>query len=84
MAPLLRRAGQIRGGDSSAVQQLKSVQQLYASGGAFAAILENGSIVAWGYPESGGDSCAVQYEMKWQACRFVGKANRILDVERVK
>ena len=37
------------GGDSSAVQdQLKSVRQVQATGIAFAAILEDGSVVTWG------------------------------------
>eukprot|EP00434_Breviolum_minutum_P030175 symbB.v1.2.026686.t1/scaffold2689.1/size72939/1 len=45
-----------RGGDSSAVQdQLRGVQQIQATGGAFAAILEDGSIVTWGRANEGGD-----------------------------
>ena len=37
------------GGDSSAVQdQLKGVQQIQATGSAFAAILADGSVVTWG------------------------------------
>ena len=49
------------GGDSSAVQdQLKSVQQVQATHKAFAAILEDGSVVTWGDPFWGGDSSAVQ------------------------
>ena len=37
------------GGDSSTVQtQLKNVQQIQASSGAFAAILEDGIVVTWG------------------------------------
>ena len=37
------------GGDSRAVQdQLRNVQQIQASGGAFAAILADESIVTWG------------------------------------
>ena len=53
------------GGDSSAVQgQLKDVQQIQASDGAFAAILGDGSIVTWGSAGFGGDSRAVQNQLK--------------------
>ena len=54
------------GGDSSAVQnQLKGVQQIQASlEGAFAAILEDGSVVTWGLPACGGDSSAVRDQLK--------------------
>ena len=45
------------GGDSSAVQdQLRNVQQIQASVGAFAAILANASLVTWGHRGCGGDS----------------------------
>ena len=48
------------GGDSSAVQdQLKGVQQIQATDHAFAAILEDGSVVTWGYADFGGDSSAL-------------------------
>ena len=48
------------GGDSSEVQdQLKDVQQVQATYGAFAAILADGSVVTWGRPGFGGDSAAV-------------------------
>ena len=54
-----------RGGDSSAVRdQLKGVQQIQATGGAFAAILEDGSVVTWGDEDSGGDSSAVGDQLK--------------------
>ena len=40
------------GGDSSAVRdQLKGVQHIQATNGAFAAILEDGSVVTWGDAE---------------------------------
>ena len=53
------------GGDSSAVQdQLKRVRQVQATSKAFAAILEDGSVVAWGLPDDGGDSSAVQDQLK--------------------
>ena len=39
--------------------QLKGVQQIQATGHAFAAILEDGSVVTWGSANSGGDSSAV-------------------------
>ena len=53
------------GGDSSAVQdQLKGVQQIQATHGAFAAILEDGSVVTWGDANFGGDSSAVRDQLK--------------------
>ena len=53
------------GGDSSEVQdQLKGVQQVQATYGAFAAILVDGSVVTWGDPGSGGDSSYVQDQLK--------------------
>ena len=53
------------GGDSSTVQsQLKNVQQIQASERAFAAILEDGSVVTWGAAFTGGDSNAVQSQLK--------------------
>ena len=51
------------GSDSSAVQdQLRHVQQVQASAGAFVAILADGSVVTWGNPISGGNSSTVQDE----------------------
>ena len=54
------------GGDCSAVHdQLKGVQQIQAVyNGAFAAILEDGSVVTWGSTVVGGDSSAVQDQLK--------------------
>ena len=67
------------GGDSSRVQgQLKNVQQIQATTsafshcmeqiqatfGAFAAILADGSVIAWGSPTSGGDSSGVQGQLR--------------------
>ena len=52
------------GGDSRAVQgQLKGVQQIQASGCAFAAILTDGSVVTWGSSECCGDSQCVQAQL---------------------
>ena len=49
------------GGDSSAVQdQLRKVQQIEATDGAFAANLADESVVTSGIPEAGGDSSDVQ------------------------
>ena len=46
---------QQNGGDSSAVQhQLRNVQQVQATFGAFAAILSDGSVITWGNPQRGG------------------------------
>ena len=48
------------GGDSSSVQeQLKNVQQIQATSGAFAAVLSDGTVVTWGHAGRGGDSSAV-------------------------
>ena len=40
------------------------MQQIQATRGAFAAILADGSVVAWGAPDRGGDSSAVQDQLK--------------------
>jgi len=40
--------------------QLRDVRDILGNGGAFAAILGNGSVIAWGNPERSGDSSAVQ------------------------
>jgi alpha-tubulin suppressor-like RCC1 family protein len=40
------------------------VQQVQATGSAFAAVLADGSVVAWGNPDCGGDSSAVQDQLK--------------------
>ena len=49
------------GDDISRVQdQLRNVQQIYATLRAFAAILADGTVVTWGHPDYGGDSCRVQ------------------------
>ena len=53
------------GGDSSRVQdQLRNVQQISCTGGAYAAILADGSVVAWGDPYYGGDCSGVQDELR--------------------
>ena len=53
------------GGHSSAVRdQLKGVEQIQATNSAFAAILQDGSVVAWGDQYWGGDSSAVQDQLK--------------------
>ena len=44
--------------------QLKGVRQIQATGGAFAAILADGSVVTWGDAEDGGDSSAVRDQLK--------------------
>ena len=54
------------GGDSSAVgDQLRGVQQIQATSGAFAAILEDGSVVTWGNALCGGGSAQISL-----SCRF--------------
>ena len=53
------------GGHSSGVQeQLKNVQQIQASDGAFAAVLDDGSVVTWGNANRGGNSSAVEEQLK--------------------
>ena len=42
----------------------KHVQQIQDAGSAFAAILDDGSVVTWGDAEFGGDSSAVQTQLK--------------------
>ena len=42
----------------------KNVQKIRANGSAFAAILDDGSVVTWGRADSGGDSSAVQDLLK--------------------
>ena len=65
MALLSPGASPRGGGDSSAVRdQLKTVRQVQATRAAFAAILEDGSVVTWGNPRWGGDSSAVQDQLK--------------------
>ena len=45
-------------------EQLRNVQHIQATGGAFAAILESGAVVTWGRPENGGDSSQVQEQLR--------------------
>ena len=53
------------GSDSLGVRdQLRDVQQIQATGTAFAAILADGSVVTWGDPRYGGSSAAVQDQLK--------------------
>ena len=52
-------------GNSSAVRgQLRGVQQIQATNAAFAAILEDGSVVTWGDADGGGDSSAVRGQLR--------------------
>ena len=44
--------------------QLKNVQQINASDGAFASVLGDGSVVAWGDADYGGDTGAMQEELQ--------------------
>ena len=43
--------------------QLKNVQQICSTQDAFAAVLADGTVVAWGNPDLGGDSTAVQDQL---------------------
>ena len=40
------------------------MQEIQGTGGAFAAILADASVVAWGDPESGGDCSAIQDQLR--------------------
>ena len=44
-------------------EQLRHVQNIQATAGAFAAVLEAGSVVTWGHPGFGGDSRLVQEQL---------------------
>ena len=44
--------------------QLKNVQQIQGTGGAFAAILADGHVVTWGRATEGGNSSSVQDQLK--------------------
>ena len=53
------------GGDSPGVQdQLRNVQQISGTFGAFAALLAEGTVVTWGHPKYGGDSSRVQAQLR--------------------
>eukprot|EP00435_Cladocopium_sp_Y103_P039094 s1800_g10.t1 len=53
------------GGDSSKVHdQLRSVQQVCSTEGAFAAVLADGTVVTWGDPNCGGDCSRVQDRLR--------------------
>ena len=47
--------------------QLKNVQRIQASKGAFAAILRDGSVMTWGDARRGGDSSPVQEQAEERA-----------------
>ena len=65
MDPSLPGVMHAMAGDSSAVRdRLKGVQQIQAANMAFAAILEDGSVVTWGLADYGGDSSAVQDQLR--------------------
>ena len=44
-------------------QPRKSVVHIHSTYGAFAAILEGGTVVTWGYPSDGGDSSDVVQQL---------------------
>ena len=53
------------GADCSSVQdQLRNVQQIYATGSAFATILADGFVVTWGNPDDGGNCSEVQDQLR--------------------
>ena len=54
-------------GDSSKVQhKLRRVQHVQSTSGAFATILDNGSVVMWGNPDEVGDSSGAGPGHIWQ------------------
>ena len=62
------------GGNSSAVQdrlRCGCVRQIQATDGAFAAILQDGSVVTWGHADFGGDSSAVQDRLRCGCVRQI-------------
>lgn len=60
------------GGDSAAVRtELRHVQHIAASNGAFAALRSDGSVVTWGDADYGGDSGDVQDQLR----RAVGEVD---------
>ena len=65
-AAILAMDRSVEGGDSRAVHtQLKNVHQIQGTRyGAFAAILDDGSVVTWGNAEFGADSSAVETQLK--------------------
>ena len=53
------------GGDCSHVQaQLTDIKELRATRAAFAALKEDGSVIAWGHPRFGGDTCQVTQQLR--------------------
>ena len=54
--------------------QLKNVRQIISSARAFAAILEDRSVVTWGDPENGGDCSAVRDRLRLGGMNGVFKA----------
>ena len=52
------------GGDCSAVVRLHDVQQIQATDSTFAAILGDGSVLAWQNTRDGGDSTAAQDQLQ--------------------
>ena len=53
------------GGDSTAVRDdLKNVQDVCATGSAFAAKLADGSVITWGDPETGGDCTPIAGQLR--------------------
>ena len=45
-------------------EELRNVQHIQATYGAFAAILQSGAVVTWDLAEGGGDSCQVQEQLR--------------------
>ena len=64
--------------------QLRGVKQIEATLTAFAAVLDDGSVVTWGNAEKGGDSSDVEERLKdVQQIQSAGFAFRCHSVRRV-
>ena len=75
------------GGDSSqVVEQLAEVVEIQATRGAFPAIKENGTVVAWSDAGLGGDNSQAQEQLSvvtWGDPLYDGDSNRVQDQEHL-
>ena len=66
--PLTHKLVTFRSGDlttdSPGTSELQNVQEVHATGAAFAAILADASVVTWGNPRAGGDSSQIAHQLK--------------------
>ena len=65
MSTLFSLGSPAYGGDCSHVQaQLTDIKELRATRAAFAALKEDGSVIAWGHHWFGGDTCKVEEQLR--------------------